>query len=233
MPVTSNVIRRRLHNDDARDAGRRFPSRDGSASSCLPGRRPNPAAAQGIDTAQGVGQPVWAGHVLHQARSIGDRNAGGGDVERCGTSTPHLGCMRGSAKHSLGDADHGHAELSVGVRAQTRPALTIEVDVPVDDQQTHRGGTGHDRTDRRQFPEVEGAGPVVGDVGQRGGVLLCHHGERRVGRHDESGERATCGWVVNVHRCEPGCLHDLIVPYAPRPGAGMSARSADLRWDGE
>src|SRR5436305_6762055 len=156
---------------------------------------------QGIDPAQGVGEPVRAGHAAYEVGRVLCRDPGGRDVKGLGrTATVYFDRVGGTPERRLGDADHRYAELRVRMRAKPRSPVRVEVHVPVNDEQVDPARTAQHRPHGRQFAGGERAGLVRRHLGERGGVLGEHGREGRL-RRDHQGRRGTTGRrVVDIDR---------------------------------
>ena len=105
-----------------------------------------PCPGEGVGAAQGVGQPVPAGHAPDQVRCVGCGHPGRGDEQRAyGGSAQDRHRVGRGAELGLGHADHRDAELGVHVRAEAGPAAGVQVGVAVDYQQAEPAQLGQDR----------------------------------------------------------------------------------------
>ena len=96
--------------------------------------------------------------------------------------------MRRRLERGLGHAYDGNAELGVDVSAKSGSAIWVQVNVAVHDDQAGLSVVtqlAEHGPDRRQFAQIELAGPVGREGRNRGDdqrALLQHGGKRRVGR---------------------------------------------------
>jgi len=103
----------------------------------------------------------------------------------------------------LGYADHRRAEPGVHVSAQPRPAVRVEVDVAVDDQQVELSSCAQHGADGGQLPGGELTRPVRCDFRQVRDVSSDDGGEARAGGDQQSGRGAAGHVVVDVDHAIP------------------------------
>jgi hypothetical protein len=122
--------------------------------------------------------------------------------------------MGSRAEGGLGHADHRDAELSVRMRAQARPAAGVEVSVAIDHQEAQSAQTVQDRTDRREFTQVELTRPVWPHLRHDFSPFSHYLAEAGIGGYDGCGPRTPGTRVVHIHSHERAatCSHVLSLP---------------------
>jgi hypothetical protein len=167
------------------------------------GRRFFESAGQAIGFAQRIGYAEGPGHVLDEARGLGDSEPRRSNEQRSGRlSAPDLNGMRGSPERGLRDADDGYPELVMNVSAKPRSAIRIQVDVSINQDERKRSRVPADGQYRRELAQVELARTVGRDVGQLGRPGTCQTGEPRVSGGYKRRPRASRSFVMDIHRSE-------------------------------
>jgi hypothetical protein len=89
--------------------------------------------------------------------------------------------MGSRAERRLGHADHRDGKLGVSMGAQAGPAVRVQIDVAIDDQQSQAADARQNRAQRRQLPPVELPGPVWLGLGHHRAALGQHVCEGGIG----------------------------------------------------
>jgi hypothetical protein len=84
----------------------------------------------------------------------------------------HDGCVGGVAERGLGDPDHRYTDFVVQPGAETGPAVRVQVDVAVHDQQIQRLRAVQNGTYRGELTAEEDAGLVRCHVREAGHALV-------------------------------------------------------------